>query len=77
MNLPTIPHEVVGLVIKNNWNLLKAWRKHLNLSQKQLAEKAGISQPALSQMERGNNLRNGTVEKLAGALGISPDQLVD
>ncbi len=73
----TIPHEVVGLMVKNDWNLLKAWRKHLNLSQKELAARAGISQPALSQMENSDNLRTRTVEKLAQALGISPDQLVD
>ena len=74
---PTIPHTVVGLVIENGWNLLKAWRKHLALSQKELADRAGISQPALSQMERSDNLRAETVEKLANALGIEAAQLVD
>jgi DNA-binding Xre family transcriptional regulator len=72
-----IPHAVVGLVVKNDWNMLKAWRKHLGLSQNDLAARVGISQPALSQMERTDNLRNSTMEKLARALGISPDQLVD
>ena len=74
---PTIPHAVVGLVIKNNWPLVKAWRKHLKMSQKSLAAKAGISQPALSQMENSNNLRTSTLEKLANAMGIVPEQLVD
>jgi len=73
----TVPHVVVGLVIENGWNLLKAWRKHLGLSQKELAQRAGISQPALSQMERSENLRTKTVEKLADALGIEAAQLVD
>ena len=73
----TVPHVVVGLVIENGWNLLKAWRKHLGLSQKELAQRAGISQPALSQMERSENLRTKTVEKLAEALGIEAAQLVD
>ena len=45
----TVPHHtVVGLLIKNSWNLLKAWRTHLRLSHKELAARAGISQPALS-----------------------------
>ncbi len=73
----TIPHAVVGLVVENGWNLLKAWRKHLGLSQGELATRAGISQPALSQMERSENLRSDTVEKLANALGIEAGQLVD
>ncbi len=73
----TIPHEVVGLVIENGWNLVKAWRKYLGLSQKELAKRAGISQPALSQMERSENLRNCTLEKMAVAMGLSVDQLVD
>ncbi len=74
---PTIPHEVVGLVIENRWNLVKAWRKHLGLSQKELAKRAGISQPALSQMERSDNLRDRTLEKMAVAMGLAVDQLVD
>ena len=74
---PTIPHAVVGLVIKNNWNLVKAWRKYLKISQKTLAVKAGISQPALSQMENSDNLRTHTIEKLAKAMGLTPEQLVD
>jgi DNA-binding Xre family transcriptional regulator len=74
---PTIPHVVVGLVIKNNWPLVKAWRKYLKMSQKSLAAKAGISQPALSQMENSNNLRSSTLDKLAKAMDIAPEQLID
>ncbi len=44
-----IPH-VVELVVRNNWNLLKAWRKDLGMNQQELAAKAGISQPVFSQM---------------------------
>ena len=72
-----IPHEVVGLVIKNGWNLLKAWRKYLGLNQKELAKIAGISQPALSQMENNDNLQDATIKKLAEAMKIKPEQLVD
>ena len=74
---PTIPHEVVGLVIKNNWNLLKAWRKHLGLTQAEVAKRAGMSQSALSQLERSDNLRSETLEKLARALGLTVEQLSD
>ncbi len=72
-----IPHAVVELVVKNGWNLLKAWRKHLGMNQKELAKLAGISQPALSQMERSDNLQDITIEKLAKAMGLEPEQLVD
>jgi DNA-binding XRE family transcriptional regulator len=73
----TIPHEVVGMLVEKEWNLVKAWRKYLGISQKVLAKKAGISQPALSQMERSDNLRDTTLEKLALAMGLKPELLVD
>lgn len=74
----TIPNEVVGLIIKKGVNLLKAWRLHLGLTQKEVAGRAGISQAALSQMEKNNNeLRTATLEKLADALGLSVTQLQD
>jgi DNA-binding XRE family transcriptional regulator len=74
----TVPHEVVGLVIKKGMNLVKAWRAHLGLTQKEVAKRAGISQAALSQMEKSTNeLRTTTLEKLARAMGISAEQLQD
>ena len=73
-----IPHKVVEWVIEKDFNLLKAWRKHLGLTQKEVARKAGITQSALSQMERKQtNHRTVTLEKLAAALGIEIAQLVD
>ena len=73
-----VPHEVVGLVIKKGMNLVKAWRTHLGLTQKEIAKGAGISQAALSQMEKSTNeLRTARLEKLAGAMGISVEQLRD
>ena len=74
----TVPHEVVGLVIKKGMNLVKAWRTHLGLTQREVAKRAGISQAALSQMEKSTNeLRTATLEKLARAMGISAEQLRD
>ena len=74
----TIPHEVVGLVIKKGMNLVKAWRTYLGMTQAEVAKKAGLSQAALSQMEkRENKLRNATLKKLAEAMGISIEQLKD
>jgi DNA-binding XRE family transcriptional regulator len=74
----TIPHEVVGLVIKKGMNLVKAWRTYLGITQSEIAKKAGITQAALSQMENTENtLRTATLEKLAKAMGLSVDQLKD
>ena len=74
----TIPHEVVGLVIKKGMNLAKAWRTYLRMTQAEVAKKAGISQAALSQMEKSeNDLRTATLEKLATAMALSVEQLKD
>lgn len=73
-----VPHEVVGLMVKKGYNTVKAWRVHLGLTQKKVAEKAGITQSALSQMESSDNeIRTATLEKLAAALGVSVGQLED
>jgi len=48
----------------------------LGLTQKEVAEKIGITQAALSQMESGEKkLRKATLEKLAEALGVSVEQI--
>jgi DNA-binding XRE family transcriptional regulator len=71
-----IPHEVVGLTIKKGYTLVHAWREHLKLTQTQVAERMGITQAALSQMEAGRKrLRKVTLEKLAAAMGIDVEQL--
>ena len=74
----TIPHEVVRLVVKKGMNLVKAWRAYLGMTQTEVAKKAGISQAALSQMEKsGNKLRTATLEKLARVMDLSVEQLKD
>ncbi|EMY45235.1 helix-turn-helix domain-containing protein [Glaesserella parasuis] len=50
-----IPHEVVMIMIKHNVNHLGAWRIYRNLSQQEVADKVGISQGAISQMERSDS----------------------
>ena len=73
-----VPHEVVGLVIKKGMNLVKAWQTDLGLALREVAKHAGVSQAALSQMEKSaNELRTATLEKLARAMGISAEQLRD
>jgi DNA-binding XRE family transcriptional regulator len=57
---------------------IKLWRERRGLTQQELAEKAGISKPYLSQIETGK--RQGTVETLsaiARSLDIPLDVLTD
>ncbi len=47
------------------------------VNQPELARRAGISQPSLSQLEHGKHEAGpSTVRKLAEALGVDPSELV-
>ena len=72
---PTIPNAVVGKVINKDMTPIRAWREHLGLTQSEVAQRLGISQSAYAQQETKGNLRKTTREKIAGALGIAPEQL--
>ena len=71
-----VPAEIVNRILDGG-NALRVWRKYRGLTMKQLAEKAGVSAPFVSQIETGQ--REGSVEtmrKLADVLKISLDDLV-
>ena len=70
-----IPNEVVGMVVKEGATLAAAWRRHLGLTQTDVAERIGISQSAYAQQESASKPRKATREKIAAALGIDPQQL--
>ncbi len=71
------PHEVVKANARGS-SLIKAWREYKGMTQKELAQKIGIKQPALARMEKqGVTPRRGSLVKLAKALGIVPEQLID
>ena len=72
----TIPGDVAHRIFDGE-NPVRVWREFRNLKQKDLAEKSGIQQSYLSQIERG--LREGTLStmrKIADALGTSVDYLL-
>lgn len=53
-----------------------AWREHLGLSQRTVAERMGVTQPAYAQMEAPDSKpRKNTRERIAAALGVLPEQL--
>ena len=71
------PNEVVKANVRGE-NLIKAWRVYLKLTQAELATKAGMKQSALARLERNTvNPRKSTLVKLAEAMGISVDQLIE
>lgn len=74
----SVPQEVAEMAILQDIPLIKAWRVYKGFTQKSVAKRAGITQAALSQMERTENPnRTSTLEKLAEALDLSVEQLTD
>ena len=58
-------------------NALRVWREHRGLTLKELGDKAQVSAPFVSQIEKGQ--REGSIEtmrKLADALNISVNDLI-
>ena len=73
-----LPHEVVKATLLNGTSLIRAWREYFGLTQQELAQRAGMSQPALARLEKGDSKpRASTLKKLAEAMGISVAQLAD
>lgn len=71
-----IPHEVVVLNLAGDMSLIRAWREHLKLSQREVAESVGISQPAYAKMEaKDSHPCVATLKKIAAAMGVEWDQL--
>ncbi len=71
----TIPHAVVIANLDGD-SPIKAWREHLLLTQAELAERMGVSQPSLAKLESpAANPRKSTLKKVADAMGIELGQL--
>ena len=70
-----VPWSIVRRHIEEEVSMTRAWREHLGLTQAEVAERIGISQPALSQIEKQRRPRKVTLQKVAKALGISVAQL--
>lgn len=70
------PNEVVKANVRGD-SLVKAWREYYGLTQTDLAEKAGMKQSALARIEKSGSARTSTLKKLAKAMDISVEQLID
>ncbi len=69
-----IPSEVTYAILDGK-NPIRVWREYRGLTQKQLAEAAGISKPYLSQIETGR--RAGTTKVLAAIAKVLDVTLED
>ncbi|MCZ7667949.1 MAG: helix-turn-helix domain-containing protein [Chloroflexi bacterium] len=77
-NSTWIPHEIVKATMLGEVSLIRAWREYFNLTQQELAQRAGISQPALARLEKNDaKPRAATLKKLAAAMDITVAQLSD
>ncbi len=71
-----IPSEVIYALLEGE-NPIKVWREYRGLSQQDIAEKAGISVPYLSQLE--TNKRKGSLgvlSAIAKVLKVSLESIV-
>lgn len=73
-----IPNAVISLQVEQGLSRLAAWRTHIGLSQLELAERLGVSQSAVAQMEKpGCKPREKSLQRVSSALGVGVAQLVD
>lgn len=56
---------------------LISFREKLNLTQEELAEKSGLSVRTIQRIESGANPKGYTLRKLAQALGINENELLE
>ena len=71
-----LPQAVVEKAAIDGKSLLRAWREYKRMSQKDVAEKMGITQAAYCQHEKApERMRAATIKKVADALDVSVDQL--
>ncbi|MCU6665969.1 MAG: helix-turn-helix domain-containing protein [Silvania sp.] len=71
-----LPGEVCNLMHSENVSLQAAWRIHCGLSQQDVADKLGISQSAVSQLEAVDSRpQKRTREKLAAIYGCKQEQI--
>ena len=71
-----VPAAVLDRILAGE-NRIRVWREHRGLTVKNLADRIGVDQPHLAQIETGN--REGTIDtlrKVAAALSLTLDDLV-
>ena len=71
-----VPHEIVARLVAGE-SPIKVWREYRNLTISELAQRVGITQPYLSQIEAGKREgKIGVLKNIAEALELDLDHLV-
>jgi DNA-binding XRE family transcriptional regulator len=71
-----IPQAVVEAHILRAMPMIRAWREHIGMTQKELAARMGVSQAAVAKLEKPSaKPRRATLEKIAEALGITIENI--
>lgn len=71
-----IPHEIISRLVGGE-SPIRVWREYRNLTASELAQRVGITQPYLSQLEAGKREgKVGVLKNIADALGLDLDHLV-
>lgn len=77
-SLVTIPHEVVEISVYKKISVIAAWRVYRGLSQLNVCDLLGVSQPNLSRIEKvGSKPRRETRQQLADIYNCDAKQLLD
>lgn len=63
-------NENEQIILKELGNRIKQYRISLNLTQKELSEKSGVSSSTVVRLEKGTDLNISNYLKLLGALGL-------
>nr|DAO97905.1 MAG TPA: helix-turn-helix domain protein [Caudoviricetes sp.] len=72
----TVPSEVVDIMLDKDVSIVAAWRIYRGMNQNEAAKQLGISQSALSQIEKkGNRPQEKTLEQLAALYDCEIAQL--
>ena len=73
---PRVPFEIVEAICDGK-SPVEVWREYRHLTQKQLADKLGVTQAAVSMFENPkSNPRQSTLKKIAKALHCSAELLM-
>lgn len=72
---PTIPHEVVDMVLSRDISAVRAWREYLKLTPEEVAARLNIDMKAYTSLEQAEPADHDSLERIAAALGITFEQI--